>query len=110
MKLSVEQVLEKIGTLSAGELRLWIQEGWIAPAGGEAAPLFDEADVARIQLVCQLRDDLALNEDAVSVVLSLIDQIHGLRRELRILAQIIENEPDAVRQRIRTAHRAKLKQ
>jgi chaperone modulatory protein CbpM len=38
-------------------------------------------------LICDLRDDLGINDDAVLVVLDLIDQIHGLRRLVRELVE-----------------------
>lgn len=105
MKLSEAQVIETLGTVSASELRIWVREGWIAPASGDGGPVFDETDVARIRLVCQLRDDLELNEDAVSVVLSLMDQLYGLRRELRALAQAVERQPEDVRSRVQNLYR-----
>jgi chaperone modulatory protein CbpM len=53
-----------------------------------------------------LRDDLALDEEALPLILSLMDQLYGLRRELRALAQAVDREPDEVRARIRRLHRA----
>jgi hypothetical protein len=38
--------------------------------------------------------------------MSLIDQVHGLRRQLRDLARAVEAEPEAVRARIRARHLA----
>jgi len=105
MKLSETQVIEAIGTLSANELRLWIREGWIMPVSSDDGPVFDEVDVARIRLVCQLRDDLNLKEEVMPVVLSLMDQLYGLRHELRALARAIEHEPEEVRYRIHKAYR-----
>ncbi len=105
MKLSEAQVIETVGMVSASELRVWIREGWIVPVTGDSGPVFDETDVARIRLVCQLRDDLELNEAAVPVVLSLMDQLYGLRRELRALAQAVERQPADVRIRIQDIYR-----
>lgn len=101
------EVVEHVQTLSVGDLRLWIREGWVMPSPGSPAATFDDADVARIRLICQLRDDLGLDGEAVAVALSLIDQIHGLRHELRALAAAIDAEPPPTRDRIRAAYRAK---
>ncbi|MGF1456474.1 MAG: chaperone modulator CbpM [Alphaproteobacteria bacterium] len=98
--LTEEQVVARVSRLTATQLRVWIREGWIVPAETDRGPCFDEADVARINLVCQLRDDLGLDDSGLPVVLSLIDQIHGLRQELKALAQAIEDEPADVQQRI----------
>ena len=40
-------------------------------------------------------------EDAAALVVSLIDQIHGLRRQLRRLGEAVAAEPDEVRARVR---------
>ncbi|WP_415182490.1 chaperone modulator CbpM, partial [Phaeovulum sp.] len=89
------------------ELRLWVSEGWIRPATGDTGPVFDELDIARIRLVCDLRKEMSLPEDAVPVVLSLLDQVHGLRRELRDLAEAIDQQPQPTRQAIVAAWRAR---
>jgi chaperone modulatory protein CbpM len=106
MKLSETQVVQTLGTVSVSELRVWIREGWIAPVTGDTGPQFDETDLARIRLVCQLRDDLELQEEAVPLVLSLVDQLYGLRRELKALAQAVDRQPDDVRHRIQKIYRA----
>jgi chaperone modulatory protein CbpM len=104
------QVVEQVGRLSVTELRLWCEAGWVAPAHpgspGDAGPVFDEIDIARVRLVCELRDDLGLDEGAIPVVLSLVDQLYGLRRELRALARAIEQQPDEVAAPVRAAYRA----
>ena len=58
--------------------------------------MFDEVDIARVRLVCELRDDLGLDAEAIPVVLSLVDQLYGVRRELRALARAVEQQPDEV--------------
>ena len=62
-------------------------------------------DVARIRLVCELRGDLDVPEEAVPLVLSLLDQVHGLRREMRSLAKAVDAQPENVRAAIRAAYR-----
>jgi chaperone modulatory protein CbpM len=109
-RLREAQVVELVGRLSVTELRLWCEAGWVAPAQpgspGEAGAVFDEVDVARVRLVCELRDDLGLDEGAIPVVLSLVDQLYGLRRELRALARAVEQQPDEVAAPVRAAYRA----
>ncbi len=109
-KLGEAQVIEQVGRLSVAELRLWCEAGWVAPAqpasADEAGPVFDEVDIARVRLVCELRDDLGLDEGAIPVVLSLVDQLYGLRRELRALARAVEQQPDEVAAPVRAAYRA----
>jgi chaperone modulatory protein CbpM len=104
------EVVEMLGTVRLTELRLWCEAGWVAPAQpgvpGEAGPVFDEVDLARIRLVRELRDDLGLDEGAIPVVLSLVDQLYGVRRELRALARAVEQQPDEVAAPVRAAFRA----
>ena len=96
-----------VATVRRIELRLWVHEGWVNPADRDGKPVFDDLDVAHIRLVCDLRLEMSLPDDAVPVVLSLLDQIHGLRRELRVLAGAVDAQPDAVRQAIITAYKAR---
>ncbi len=100
------EVVATLGTVSVAELRVWCEAGWVAPARSESGPVFDEVDVARIRLVCALRDDLGLDEGAIPVVLSLVDQLYGVRRELRALARAVDQQPDEVAAPVRAAFRA----
>ncbi len=104
------EIVEMLGTVEMAELRLWCEAGWVSPAQpgvpGETGPVFDEVDLARIRLVVELRDDLELDEETIPVVLSLIDQLYGVRRELRALARAVEQQPDDVAAHVRAAYRA----
>jgi chaperone modulatory protein CbpM len=68
--------------LDDGTLEAWISEEWLAPGGSAAEPAFTDADVARAALIRDLRHDLAVNDPGIGVILSLVDQMHGLRRTL----------------------------
>lgn len=48
---------------------------------------------------------MSLPSEAVPVVLSLLDQIHGLRRELRDLAGAVDAQPEDIRHAIIKAFR-----
>lgn len=98
--LNERDVVAVVRRVELQELRFWVQEGWVRPAAGAAGPVFDDLDVARIRLVCDLRTDMSLPDDAVPVVLSLLDQVHGLRRELRSLAEAVDAQPAEIRQAI----------
>ena len=73
--------------LSVQRLHKWIRLGWVRPERREGAAYFHEVDVARVRLLSELEHDLEFDEDTVPLVLSLLDQIHGLRNELRSLAR-----------------------
>ena len=97
MRLDEESVVAEVRRLTLRELRLWVREGWVRPASGDAGPVFDEVDVARIRLLCDLRKEMALPTDALPVVLTLIDRLHQTRRDLRHLTEAVEEQPETVR-------------
>lgn len=83
------------------ELRTWIERGWIVPERrAEGEPVFSDLDVARVALICDLRHDLMVEEDTVPVVLSLLDQVYALRRQMNALAGAIRSQPEDVRRAI----------
>jgi chaperone modulatory protein CbpM len=73
--------------LDARALDGWIEAGWLRPHGSQSRREFSDIDVARARLIGDLRGDLGVNDEAVPVVLDLIDQIHGLRRLARELLE-----------------------
>jgi chaperone modulatory protein CbpM len=63
----------------------WIAAGWIIPPQREPEVAFSDVDLARAQLIRDLRDDLGVNDEGISVILHLLDQVHGLRRSMQHL-------------------------
>ncbi len=99
MRLTERDVVDAVEEVTLRRLRQWVRNGWISPAAADGRR-FDDVDLARVRLVCQLKHELGLNEEAVSVVLSLMDQVYGLRCELRALAAAVERQPKKVRREI----------
>lgn len=97
MSFDEHAVVARVARVNLRELRLWVRQGWLRPAQGEAGPVFDELDIARIRLLCDLRKEMLLPDDAVPVVLNLLDNLHQTRRELRALTRAIEQQPRDVR-------------
>jgi chaperone modulatory protein CbpM len=94
--LTERDLLTKVHRLTETRLRVWVAQGWIKPKD-EAARRFSEADLARAALICNLEDELGFSEEDVPVLLNLIDQIHGLRAELKALLEALEDLPPDVR-------------
>lgn len=94
------ELIEMIGPLDAPALQRWIDLGWVLPEQDIDSLRFDGLDVARVRLICELHYDLRIDEDSLSVVLSLLDQLYAVRRSLRTLVSAIEAQPDDVRRRI----------
>jgi chaperone modulatory protein CbpM len=102
-----KELIEMIGRLEADALQRWIDLGWILPWHDGDSVRFDEADVARVRLICELHFELRIEEDSMPVVLSLMDQLYQVRRSLRTLLSAVEAQPEGVRVRIATFLKAK---
>ncbi|NNF71062.1 MAG: MerR family transcriptional regulator [Rhodobacteraceae bacterium] len=100
MSFDERAVVARIRRLTLRELRLWVRKGWVRPAQSERGPVFDDIDVARLRLLCDLRKEMALPTDVMPTVLTLIDQLHRTRRDLRRLAEALDEHPDDVRRAV----------
>lgn len=99
--LSETEVVARVDGMTVARLRTYVAAHCLAPTEREGRLAFVEADVARARLLAELADDFGMDEDAAGMVVSLIDQIHGLRHRLRGLGAALADEPDEVRARIR---------
>jgi len=92
-----EAVVVTVAGLDRGEVEGWIAQDLVRPAQQDGDWLFRDIDVARLQLIQELRHDLRLEEDALPVVLRLMDQLYDARRRLRRLRDAVERgaAPDA---------------
>lgn len=63
-------------------LDVWIVEEWLRPQRMEDDVTFTEADLARARLIRDLQGDLGVNREGIGIILSLVDQVHGLRQAL----------------------------
>ena len=82
--------------LDAQVLEAWVEAGWLLPRQDGDKRNFSEVDLARAQLILDL-EQLGVNDEAVPVILDLVDQVHGLRRTLRDLLSAIHAQPEAMR-------------
>ncbi|AHD00865.1 chaperone modulator CbpM [Leisingera methylohalidivorans] len=105
MRLREHDVVATVRRLQLRELRSWVRAGWIKPARGDGGPFFDELDIARIRLICDLRKEMSLSADTVPTILSLLDQLHGLRHQLHRLAEAVNQQPEETRIAVLKAYR-----
>jgi chaperone modulatory protein CbpM len=96
--IGFEAVIRIVGGLEAEELQRWIAERWVLPETGAQGYVFAEVDVARVRLIHELRHELAIDEEAIPVVLQLLDQVYALRRRLRVVLEAIDVQPPAIRE------------
>ena len=83
--ITLDILLTHVEGLRPDDLQRWIAEGYVRPDAEAEALVFHEIDVERVRLIIELRDRLAVDEAALPVVLSLLDQVYALRRRLREL-------------------------
>jgi chaperone modulatory protein CbpM len=98
---SETEVVARVRGLTVTRLRAFVAADCVAPVEREGRLAFGEADLARVRLLEDLVEDFELDPEAAAMVVSLIDQIHGLRRALRQLGDAVSAEPDEVRVRVR---------
>jgi chaperone modulatory protein CbpM len=79
----------------------WREAGWLRPRALDGRT-YSDIDIARARLICDLRNDLGVNDEGISVILDLLDQLHGVRCVLRDILDAFGVEPDATRLRVMT--------
>ena len=98
---TLSEVIVQLERIDRVELSGWIERGWIVPAErGSGEPAFSDLDLARARLICELRRDLAVEEETIPLVLSLLDQLYAMRRRMNALAAAIQEQPEDVRSAI----------
>jgi len=88
--ITLDLLCARFSRLRVEDLQAWIAEGHVRPERAAGDLVFSDLDVERVRLILELRDDMAVNEEALPVVLSLLDQLYELRRRLRAMGV----EPD----------------
>ena len=68
--------------LDRATLSIWIEEEWLIPARAAHELAFTDMDLARANLIHDLRDKMGVNDEGLGVILHLLDQMHALRRAL----------------------------
>ncbi len=97
MSKGLADILAMIEALDVDELTIWIERGWVRPMGGAGSQTFSETDVARVRLIHECIYELGVETETLPLVLSLLDQVYGLRRELAALAAAVDALPDETR-------------
>ena len=92
-------------TITTIHIERWVARGLLRRAASAEAQGLEPIDLARLRLLNELADDLGLDEDTVGAVVALIDQVHTLRTELRLVAAAIAEQPPQTREAIAGALR-----
>jgi chaperone modulatory protein CbpM len=98
---SMAALCAEIAGLQQEALERWIAQAWVRPDRGEHGYVFREIDVVRVRLIVELHQTMALDDEALGMVLSLLDQLYDARRQLHQVQQAIETVlPEEARRRL----------
>ncbi|MFZ1108019.1 MAG: hypothetical protein WAN43_06710 [Rhodomicrobium sp.] len=100
MMITETEVVAHFAKLDAHVLEHWVAAGWLKPHRGDEGFLFDETDIARTHLLYDLRYEMELRDEELTMVLSLVDQLNSLRAMLKAMTSAVHSQPDEIRQAI----------
>jgi chaperone modulatory protein CbpM len=80
MNIKIEEIVSEC-KLTPDIIFHCIEEEWVIPSDPDQL-LFDEDDVLRIRLISDLKYNLGVNDEAIPVILHLIDQINHIHLKL----------------------------
>jgi chaperone modulatory protein CbpM len=78
---TLEELVAQCGVEPA-RVRQFMLNAWIQPAEREQLA-FDEEDLARVKLINDLQQILGIHDEAIPVILHLIDQLNHMHREIK---------------------------
>ena len=81
--ISVQEFVVRV-SVDREAVERWIAAGWLVPQT-EPELAFSEVDLSRATLIRELKHDFGVNDEGISLILHLLDQVHGLRRGLQEL-------------------------
>jgi chaperone modulatory protein CbpM len=95
--MRITAVVALFSGLRETDLLAWVERGWVRPEDGL---VFHEIDVARVRLIHDLRFGMGVEDDAIPLILSLLDQVYALRGSLQSVMHAIDTQPPAIREAI----------
>jgi chaperone modulatory protein CbpM len=104
--IGLDELTRRFAELDRAELGRWIENRWLLPERREGDGdrwVFHEVDIARVELILDIRREFAVDDEAMPLVLSLLDQVYSLRRQMRRLCDALEAQPPDIRDAIRRA-------
>lgn len=81
MTIGKQELLVRLG-VPAQTLELWLEQQWLIPAQTTPGLTFSDIDIARAHFIRDLQSDFGVNDEAMDLVLHLVDQLNGLRYAL----------------------------
>jgi chaperone modulatory protein CbpM len=101
--IAFDELLHRMKGLDRRDLMRWVENRWVLPERQDQTWIFHEVDVARVELILEIRQEFAVDEEALPLVLGLLDQVYDLRRQLRRICDALAAQPQDVQAAVRHA-------
>ncbi|WP_366556069.1 chaperone modulator CbpM [Aquibaculum sediminis] len=104
MPFSLADVIDR--TRSAGlevdeqEVVSFVRQSWVLARQSGEDWHFDDADAARVKLIVELKRDLDVNDEAIPLILNLLDQLYGVRQVLEDVRVAVDALPPSLRREL----------
>ena len=95
-----DDTVAAIAWLTHSRLDMLVSAALVAPLQTDAGRLYRPVDLARLALLCDLAEQFDLTEDALAIVMSLVDALHTARFNLHCVAAALAAEPAKVQERV----------
>ncbi|MXQ09028.1 hypothetical protein GQ651_14365 [Alphaproteobacteria bacterium GH1-50] len=92
-RYSEDDVVASVTRLTRSQLVTFIECDFVRPDRQAGAYVFRRIDLARLELLCDLSQDLDLDEIGLGIVISLIDQLHAARQDIATMSRAIAALP-----------------
>ena len=98
---TLDEVLEILDApIDRAMVERYIAHEWLRPVRHKADLYFEEIDIARIELVYHLTQNIQVNDHGMDVILSLLDQLYGMRAQMQTLTQAVARQSPQVQSEI----------
>ena len=92
---TLDQALNRLRLgVDRATVETYVMHAWVRPNPGTEGWQFEEIDIARIDLVTHLRRDMMVNDEAMDIVLSLLDQLYDLKARVDRVRAEADARPD----------------
>ena len=87
--MDVDVLITRVPDVDLRDLEHWIAMAWVRPCSENGHRVFREIDIARVQLIQDLRIIMQIDDNALPVVLSLLDQLYDMRRRMHEVTEAL---------------------
>ena len=101
--IAFEELVGRFEGLDRRELVHWVENRWVLPERQQDTWIFHEVDVARVELILEVRREFVIDDETLSLVLGLLDQVYDLRRQLGRLCDALATQPPEIQAAVRRA-------